>query len=63
MSKKHFIALADHINANSGNFPLETIYSLADFLTIQNSLFNRDLWLDYLAGFCGPDGKASESLR
>lgn len=30
--------------------------SLADFCQSQNRNFNRQLWLDYIAGKCGPNG-------
>jgi hypothetical protein len=35
------------------NHHLET---LADFCKSQNSSFNRERWLDYIAGKCGPSG-------
>jgi hypothetical protein len=30
--------------------------ALADFCQLQNSAFNRDRWLSYIAGECGPNG-------
>ena len=32
------------------------VSSLADFCQSQNSQFNRQRWLDYIAGECGPNG-------
>ncbi len=65
MSKKDFIALADAIReANShghdtnGHYffgPLQ-IALLCDFCQSQNSRFNRERWLSYIAGECGPNG-------
>lgn len=69
MSKKHFIALADAIREyNKQAFPAGTntfsplrfqytqLLALADFLKSQNSNFNRERWLSYIAGECGPNG-------
>ena len=67
MSKKDFIALADMIrdfnNDNIGwpgpdgpSFDSRQIRVLADFCAGQNPNFNRDRWLDYIAGKCGPSG-------
>jgi hypothetical protein len=65
MTKKHFIALADAIRehnrfAQGGemepaftDFHLDT---LAEFCNLQNSGFNRERWLDYIAGKVGPNG-------
>ena len=61
MTKKHFIALADAIRehnkyyegATFNTFQLET---LASFCSCQNRNFNRQLWLDYIDGKCGPGG-------
>ena len=69
MSKKTFIALADAIrqhnnrahdafgvNAGRMSFSPEEIRTLADFCQAQNGNFNRDRWLRYIAGECGPNG-------
>jgi hypothetical protein len=61
MTKKDFIALADHIKRhnNTGGVPRFTwaqIESLADFCKSQNYAFLRQRWLDYIAGKCGPNG-------
>ena len=69
MTKQHFIALADAIRAyNAQAFPAGTniasplefthtqIQTLADFCAAQNPAFNRDRWLAYVAGQCGPNG-------
>lgn len=57
MTKKHFIALADAIIAyDPANFVPLQLKMLADFCAAQNSRFNRDRWLAYIAGTCGPNG-------
>ena len=60
MTKKHFIALADAVRKHNklyvyefGEFQLKT---LADFCQSQNPRFDRQRWLDYIAGKCGPNG-------
>lgn len=62
MHKKHFIALADVIRIWN-NAPLDghafstgQIDEIADFLKSQNGMFNRERWLAYIAGECGPNG-------
>jgi len=67
VTKKHFIALADYIrdhNEEYGQWPMhpEVIFNyghlqaLAEFLQEQNRNFDKELWLDYIAGKCGPSG-------
>ena len=65
MSKKHFIALADAIRelfnktgcADTDGVRKEYVLEiLARFCQQQNSNFNRERWLDYIAGECGPSG-------
>jgi hypothetical protein len=60
MTKKHFIELADRIrifNKNENNpFTQWHIWELADFCQSQNPNFNRERWLDYIDGKCGPSG-------
>ena len=71
MSKKHVIALADMIrehnafieahcteghNPHSHPFYRDHREALADFCAAQNPLFNRERWLDYIAGKCGKNG-------
>lgn len=68
MSKKNFIALADairehnrlaaYIDAPSGEqrFTKDQIDTLARFCAQQNGQFNRQRWLDYINGECGPNG-------
>lgn len=34
----------------------ETIDALADFCASQNPHFNRDRWISYINGECGPNG-------
>jgi len=65
----HFIALADTIkehnrikrrvfgvNAERMCFNTEQIDALADFCQAQNSNFNRERWLGYIAGAYGKNG-------
>ena len=71
MTKKTFIALADSIrehnrikrnvfgaNAERMCFNIEQVEALADFCQWQNSNFNRDRFLGYIAGTNGPSGGA-----
>ena len=71
MTKKTFIALADSIrehnrikrnvfgaNAERMCFNIEQVEALADFCQSQNSNFNRDRFLGYIAGTNGPSGGA-----
>jgi hypothetical protein len=65
MSKKHFIALANYLRDTEGyceSFTAKQIEHLADFCHSQNPNFNRERWLDYIAGECGPNsGKRVQS--
>lgn len=67
MTKRHFIAMADAIREHNrvcnrttaGMYQAFTngqIAALADFCQSQNSMFNRERWLDYIAGKCGKNG-------
>lgn len=63
MSKRHFIALADAIRIHNSlfssfgeRFDARQIGVLADFCKAQNSNFNRERWLAYIEGECGPNG-------
>jgi len=56
MTKKHFIELADTIR-NSAVFSGAAIERLADFCASQNPNFNRQRWLDYIAGKCQSGGR------
>jgi hypothetical protein len=64
VSKKHFIALANHIRTwnngwrgdMAGKFTDLQIKELASFCKSQNINFNRERWLDYINGKCGPSG-------
>jgi hypothetical protein len=60
MTKKHFIALADAIRvfreADARAFNKEQLEVIADFCQSQNPRFNRERWLAYIAGECGPNG-------
>jgi len=65
MTKKHFISLADaiihHNKVADRVFRFDTPYqlqTLADWCAQQNPQFNRDRWLAYIAGECGPNGGA-----
>jgi hypothetical protein len=61
MTKKHFIELADAIKdynceGQHDNFTPRQLYALAFFCEQQNPNFNRERWLDYIAGKCGANG-------
>ena len=60
MTKQHFIALADWIREARQirliDYTDEVVRSLALFLVTQNPRFNRERWLDYVNGKCGPNG-------
>lgn len=65
MTKKHFIALADHIKDwqdqesetdDAECFTKRQLDTIATFCASQNPRFNRGRWLDYIAGLCGPNG-------
>lgn len=67
MSKKDFIALANAIkwhnqdtslSENPQPFTPVQILTIAHFCQSQNPNFNRERWLDYIAGKCGPNGGA-----
>ncbi len=64
MTKKDFIALADSIRqAEVGMrmhpyFLAEQLNILADFCASCNPRFNRERWLSYIRGECGPNGGA-----
>jgi len=70
MTKKHFIALADVIRM-ANKYPGESgpvfsgsaIQELAAFCKTQNSMFNHDLWCDYIAGECGPNGGPTQQAK
>lgn len=65
MTKKHFIALANAIKAHNEMVGVDSDYAffksnhletIADFCKEENPNFNRDRWLDYIDGKCGPCG-------
>ena len=65
MTKKHFIALADALSAEkpgSGWNPNKLVQweldvkAVANVCQSQNPNFNRERWLAYVAGECGPNG-------
>ena len=69
MTKKHFIALADVMRDlkpsrlmdsalyGARNYQyLRTLDELARFCKSQNPAFNRERWIDYINGECGPGG-------
>ena len=65
MTKKDFIALADDLKSynrkmegTGEEFSRIQIDFLADCLKAQNSAFNRERWLGYIAGTCGKNGGA-----
>ena len=64
MTKKHFISLAESVKRLhvEGSGPARIVRydsmldMLADFCKESNRNFNRDCWLDYIDGKCGPCG-------
>lgn len=65
MTKKHFISLANYIRAEREDakecgvksyFPPTAVDSLADWFEQECLQFNRERWLAYIAGKCGPNG-------
>lgn len=65
MTKKDFIALADTIRGHNytrtlqaQKFQIDHIEALAAFCRFNNPQFNRDRWLGYIRGECGPNGGA-----
>jgi len=66
MTKKHFIALADAIRAHDAQlscianardtFTNSQLAILADFCAMWGPNFDRNRWLDYVAGNCGKNG-------
>jgi hypothetical protein len=61
MTKKNFINLANWIRSHNSSplgyqiFTEEQIVTLADFCQEQNPNFNRDRWIAYIKGECGPE--------
>lgn len=68
MNKKDFIALADYIREHnthpdySVHFKGGQIRTLAEFCYAQNPRFNRERWLDYIEGKCGPNGSGRKAV-
>lgn len=62
MTKQHFITLADRLKdarepwCHCEPFTQQQIEYLALFCQTQNPRFNRQRWLDYIAGVAGPNG-------
>ncbi len=64
MTKKHFIALADvlrNLSTSDDGSSVEymgLVDELAVFCAQQNPRFNRERWINYITGQCGPNGGA-----
>ena len=60
MTKKDFIALANLIRdsrlGNPNTFRQGEILELAEFCKQVNPNFNRERWISYIDGKCGPNG-------
>ena len=54
MTKKHLIGLASALRGK--NVPPDVMESICDFCSRANPNFNRQRFLDYAAGKCGPNG-------
>jgi hypothetical protein len=54
MAKKHFIALADCMRGIK--WTPEQLGAIMTFCKQFNPAFNRERWLSYLHGECGPNG-------
>jgi hypothetical protein len=67
MTKKHFIALADALrnvvpaDQESSDYRRgvrDAIEAVSDVCKQSNPRFNRERWMAYIAGICGPNGGA-----
>jgi hypothetical protein len=61
MRRKKLVALADSIKRHNKYSPDEAftdhqLRTLAEFLRSVNPRFKYQLWMDYIAGNCGPRG-------
>lgn len=59
MTKKHFIRLAEYIkkcDPYCEPFTAKQIEYLAYFCHEANPHFNRERWINFIGGFCGPNG-------
>ena len=57
MTKKEFIAIADAIrNDKDAVWTDKHIHTICDFLAGQNPNFDRERWMHYVYGKCGPNG-------
>ena len=71
MSKKHFIALADALRSIKPGDDCTammaqwrfTVDTLADLCARENSAFNRQRFIGYIMGECGPSGGAVKPAR
>lgn len=65
MSKKDFIALGSLVQEmrQEGDITTAGINTLANFCQVQNLLFKRDRWLDFVAGKVGPNGGAIKGAK
>lgn len=57
MTKVHFVALADTIKSNPDAFSIEARNMLANFCQRQNGRFDRERWLNYIAGTHTANGR------
>lgn len=61
MTKKHFISLADVLRTEvlpnlAPESRADVLSELARWCKSMNSRFDRDRWLGYIEGTCGPNG-------
>lgn len=57
MTKKHFIALAEEIKFSHVTFLDRQLEVLAAFCKSQNPRFDKEKWIGYIKGTCGPEGE------
>lgn len=53
ISRKDFVLLADLLPCDT---PENVLNAIIKFFRITNSRFDRDLWMRYFRGECGPRG-------
>lgn len=52
-TRKDFVLMADLLPRDT---PEEVLYAICRFFKINNERFDRNLWMRYFKGECGPKG-------